>query len=100
MSCDLAFHWTSAAQTDVGRVRSRNEDAYLAQPQRGLWAVADGMGGHAFGDVASRTVVDTLDNLPPPSSMAQYIDAARERLGQVNAALRAEARVRQVPVMG
>jgi len=100
MSCNPTFHWTSAAHTDVGRVRSRNEDAYLDQPQRGLWAVADGMGGHAFGDVASRTVVDTLENLPLPADMAQCIDATRERLGQVNAALRAEARVRQVPVIG
>lgn len=100
MSRNPAFLWTSAAQTDVGRVRSRNEDAWLAQPQRGLWAVADGMGGHAFGDVASRTVVDMLDNLPPPSGMAQFVEAARQRLAQVNAALRAEARVRQVPVMG
>jgi protein phosphatase len=95
-----AFQWTSAAQTDVGRVRSRNEDAFLAQPQRGLWAVADGMGGHAFGDVASRTVVEALDALPPPASLARFIDAARDRLVQVNAALRAEARARHVPVMG
>ena len=36
MSCNTTFHWTSAAHTDVGRVRSRNEDAYLDQPQRGL----------------------------------------------------------------
>lgn len=95
-----AFHWTSAAQTDVGRVRSRNEDACLAQPQRGLWAVADGMGGHAFGDVASRTVVEALDALPPPASLARFVDAARDRLMQVNATLRAEARNRHVPVMG
>ena len=100
MSCDAAFHWTSAAQTDVGRVRSRNEDACLAQPQRGLWVVADGMGGHAFGDVASRTVVEALDRLPPPASLARYVDAARATLEQVNSTLRAEARARHVPVMG
>jgi protein phosphatase len=100
MSCDAAFLWTSAAQTDVGRVRSRNEDAYLAQPQRGLWAVADGMGGHAFGDVASRTVVDALDQLPPSASLSRLVDAAREKIMQVNGALRAEARARHVPVMG
>jgi protein phosphatase len=100
MSCDAAFQWTSAAQTDVGRVRSRNEDACLAQPQRGLWAVADGMGGHAFGDVASRTVVEMLDQLPPHTNLPRYIDAARDQLAQVNDALRTEARARHVPVMG
>jgi protein phosphatase len=100
MSCDAAFHWTSVAQTDVGRVRSRNEDACLAQPQRGLWVVADGMGGHAFGDVASRTVVEALDRLAPPTSLAHYVDAARATLVQVNGTLRAEARARHVPVMG
>ena len=100
MSCDVAFHWTSVAQTDVGRVRSRNEDACLAQPQRGLWVVADGMGGHAFGDVASRTVVEALDRLPPPASLARFVDAARATLVQVNDTLRAEARARHVPVMG
>jgi protein phosphatase len=100
MSCDVAFHWTSAAQTDVGRVRSRNEDACLAQPQRGLWVVADGMGGHAFGDVASRTIVEALDRLPPATNLSRFIDAARAALVQVNGTLRAEARARHVPVMG
>jgi len=100
MSCNSEFLWTSAARTDIGLVRSRNEDAYLAQPQRGLWAVADGMGGHAFGDLASRAVVDALDSVATPENMQQFVDATRHRLDQVNQDLRADARTRRVPVMG
>lgn len=100
MSCDSEFLWTSAARTDIGRVRSRNEDAYLAQPQRGLWAVADGMGGHAFGDLASRAVVEALDSVATPENLQQFVDATRDRLDQVNQDLRADARTRRVPVMG
>ena len=100
MSCDSEFHWTSAARTDVGLVRSRNEDACLALPQRELWAVADGMGGHAFGDLASRAVVDALAALPLPTSMTDFVATARASLGKVNEALRADAAARHVPVMG
>ncbi len=49
-----------AAATDVGRVRDQNEDAWLAVPDGWLFAVADGMGGHAAGEVASRVAVETL----------------------------------------
>ncbi|MES2259740.1 MAG: protein phosphatase 2C domain-containing protein [Pseudomonadota bacterium] len=100
MTCDSAFHWNSAARTDVGLVRSRNEDAYLAQPKRGLWAVADGMGGHAYGDVASRMVVDALAMLPAPDNMTRFIFEARECIGGINHDLRIEAAARRVPVMG
>jgi protein phosphatase len=100
MGLDHQLRWTSAARSDVGLVRSRNEDAWLAQPQRGLWAVADGMGGHAFGDLASGAVVDALAGLPAPASLADFVALARERLGQVNEALRMEAHTRQVPVIG
>ncbi len=46
--------------SDVGRRRQANEDAYLCDDELGLWIVADGMGGHAAGEVASQEAVDTI----------------------------------------
>jgi protein phosphatase len=100
MGEDAQLRWTSAARTDVGLVRSNNEDMVLDRPERRMWAVADGMGGHAYGEVASRMTVDALDALPPEASLQQAAAQARARLLDVNDALVAEAAARQVPVIG
>jgi serine/threonine protein phosphatase PrpC len=61
------------AKTDVGRVRDRNEDAYLIREP--LFAVADGMGGHRGGDVASSMTVDALEraDLPPDAPLGVLV---------------------------
>jgi serine/threonine protein phosphatase PrpC len=55
--------------SDVGRRRESNEDEFLVEPALHLYAVADGMGGHAAGEVASRLAVDSLrESLAPRAS--------------------------------
>jgi type VI secretion system protein ImpM len=74
----------SAAMTDVGSVRRVNQDAFLERPEIGLWVVADGLGGHTDGDVASRMVCDALADFAPEPSFDETVEAVRARIRQVN----------------
>ena len=82
------IRWISAAATDVGSKRRINEDALLDRPDAGIWVVADGMGGHAAGDVASHAVVHPLTVMERPEAMADFVDAVEDAFMNVNLQLR------------
>lgn len=69
-SDDPSLRLVTAALSDVGRIRQNNEDAFVCEPALGLYAVADGMGGHAGGEVASAMAMASLRR-----SMAAVPDA-------------------------
>lgn len=77
----------SAAATDRGRVRANNQDAFVERPDLGVWVVADGLGGHRDGEIASREVCDALADLAPAAEFDRLVEAAVERIQQVNAHL-------------
>jgi len=78
------IEWVSFSATDVGSVRTENEDAILAQPEIGLWVVADGMGGHEAGNVASQMIVDSLFEMDKPDHIKDYISEIENRILDVN----------------
>ena len=58
--CVSALKWTHSVRSDVGRVRDSNEDSVFSNPEHGVFVVADGMGGHAAGEVASAIASRTI----------------------------------------
>lgn len=71
----------SALDSHQGNVRARNEDACAGVTESGLWVVADGMGGHADGHIASRLATDTIvENVVNGKSLTDAIALAQARL--------------------
>jgi PPM family protein phosphatase len=72
-----------SAASHPGLTRDNNEDCFLSQPEHGLWLVADGMGGHEAGEVASAIVRDTIAeqmNNHNKASLADSIQAAHRKI--------------------
>jgi serine/threonine protein phosphatase PrpC len=83
--------WLSAARTHIGTVRRRNEDAVLERPDLGLWAVADGAGGHQRGDYASRRIVEALAEIDAGRAGLGLVEEVKACLAAVNRELRVKA---------
>ena len=86
-----ADRFRSAAATHAGAHRHENQDAFLNRPDLGIWAVADGAGGHSRGGIAAQAVVAALDGIPAGLTAAELLAQLRLRLDGVHAGLLREA---------
>jgi serine/threonine protein phosphatase PrpC len=95
-----AFAFSTGCVSNVGLVREVNEDGVLARPEAGLWAVADGMGGHGGGEVASGAVITALKTVAPAATGAALLAELEARIVDANAQLRSLARSRAGAILG
>src|SRR5579863_8835202 len=86
-----APHFRSWAVTHPGAKRKHNEDSYVDRPDLGVWAVADGAGGHQAGEVASGMIAEALEAIPSGLSAPELLAEVRLAIERTHAALREEA---------
>jgi protein phosphatase len=72
---------TAVGQTDQGKKRTTNEDAFLVDESRHLFVIADGMGGHAAGEVASQLAIETIERAHRSGDFDGEPDKSRPKLG-------------------
>jgi serine/threonine protein phosphatase Stp1 len=97
MSTQPLLSW---ATTHPGAKRQYNQDAFVNRPDLGLWAVADGAGGHQGGELASGMLRETLDEIPPLLSASELLAQVRLKVGATHDALRALANKNDQPISG
>ena len=90
----------AGSATHSGKVRSRNEDSFLVRTDAGLWAVADGMGGHEAGDLASQLIVKALDEISGTESAIQLLEETESRIYRANQEIMAVSRQRGGAIIG
>ena len=90
----LTSTWRSWSVTQVGVAHAMNQDRLVDRPEIGLWAVADGAGGHEHGDIASSMLADALAELPPGLTGADMVAAVRSRVAAIHQLLRTRAELR------
>lgn len=78
------IQWRSSAATTVGTVRTINEDSIFSKPEIGLWAVADGMGGHEGGDIASQMIVNALDEIKEQTELTNFVTCIEDKIIGIN----------------
>ena len=76
--------WNTSADTNVGMVRTVNEDSIMSNPEVGLWAVADGMGGYEAGDVASKMIVSSLAEIEKNDHLNAFVDTIEDKIIDAN----------------
>lgn len=94
------YTFLTGQATNVGLVRTVNEDSFLSRPEAGLWVVADGMGGHTAGDFASQAIVHELYSIGMPGSADDFQARFMERLGRANRTIFEHAAELQAETIG